>query len=199
MPFPRFVRENAFLVAAISLPLVVVGFFLVASVIPRWLVPPPAYDLILESSNYYDQNRPRVLVDFRVRDGRVQAVVRPVPPSSVSIPPAPKLFLFDHQSMRLREIPFEPPELQESEPAKTVTVDALAGRHVITDIKAPDGYELQTRNRHSAGIVGDLFGMRDYDERIALVNGGRVIAVELPQHHYRHALSPVGWIVDRPR
>ena len=40
----RFLRENAFLAAAVCLPLLVVVFFVLASIIPRWLVAPPAYD-----------------------------------------------------------------------------------------------------------------------------------------------------------
>jgi hypothetical protein len=195
----RVLRENAFLAAAISLPLVVVAFFLVASVIPRWLVPPPAYDLILQSTDYYDHNRPQVVVDFRVRDGRVQALVRPVPASNTYAPPVPKLFLFDHETMTVREIPFDVPELRENDPPSTVPIEALARHRVITDTKAPDGYELQTRNRHGAGVVGELFGMRSYDDRVALVKGGRVVAIELPRRQYGSSASPLGWIVEEGR
>ena len=56
---PRgFLRDNIFLVAAVSLPLIVVAFFLVASAIPRWLVPPPAYDLLISASDPYNQANP---------------------------------------------------------------------------------------------------------------------------------------------
>jgi hypothetical protein len=91
-----FLRKNAFLVAAVSLPVVVVGFFLLSTAIPRWLVPPPAYDLLLRSGRPYEPSGPRIAVDFYVRDGRVEAVVRPVPANTYSQLPA--LWLFDHRS-----------------------------------------------------------------------------------------------------
>src|SRR4026207_414357 len=71
----RFVRRNAFLVAAVALPLVVVIFFLLAAAIPRWTVAPPDFDLVLRGTSY-EQPAPRVSLEFDVRDGRVQATVR---------------------------------------------------------------------------------------------------------------------------
>ena len=41
MKIKDFARHNAALVAGISLPIVVVIFFLLATSIPRWLVDPP--------------------------------------------------------------------------------------------------------------------------------------------------------------
>ena len=38
-------RRNAFIVAAVLLPVVVVGLFLIASAAPRWRVPDPQFDL----------------------------------------------------------------------------------------------------------------------------------------------------------
>jgi len=71
----RFLRENAFLLAAVLLPLVVIGFFLVATAIPRWVVPAPAYDLLMRRAGAYDQTAPRVAVDFvlRAKVGEVPA------------------------------------------------------------------------------------------------------------------------------
>src|SRR5688572_30393210 len=75
----RFLRDNAFLVAAVSLPLVVIAFFLLAAAIPRWRVPPPAYDLLIRAADDYNPaaNR-RVVVDFEVRGGKVVATARPI-------------------------------------------------------------------------------------------------------------------------
>ena len=191
----RFLRENVFLVAAVSLPLVVVGFFLVASAIPRWLVAPPAYDLVVRASGTQDQASPRVAVDFTVRDGRVEATVRGLP--STAYPHVPKLFLVDHQTMSAREIPVDlPTNLTELDPAVIVPVKALAERRVLADTKAPDGYELETRTRRGTGLVGDVFGMSRYDERVALVNKGRVVGISFPAYHYGYGVSAVGWVLN---
>lgn len=191
----RFLRENTFLVAAALLPLVVVGFFLIAAAVPRWLVAPPAYDLLLRTSGSSDQTRPRVVVDFAVRDGRVEATVRGLP--ATAYPQVPALFLFDHQTMTVREVPFDlPVNLTELDPPVTVAVSALAGRRVLAQARAPDGYELATGRHRSTGLVGDLFGMGRSSWRVSLVNKGRVVEISLPAHEYGYGVSAVGWVLD---
>lgn len=194
----RFLRDNAFLVAAVSLPLVVVVFFLLSSAIPRWLVPPPAYDLLVRATDAYNQTNPRMTVDFNVRDGKVEATVRPVPANTYGLRSA--LFLFDHTTMTVREIPIELPDnLVEGDPPRTIVVDALAGRQVLAQAKAPDGYQLESRSQRGPGIVGEVFGMHRYDSEASLVNRGRVVPITLPVPYQNQYLSPVyavGWLVD---
>jgi len=190
-----FLRENAFLVAAVLLPLVIVGFFLLASAIPRWLVAPPAYDLLLRTYGSPDQTRPRVAVDFTVRDGRVEATVRGLP--ATAYPQAPKLYLFDHRTMTVREIPVDlPTNLTEQDPPVTVAVSALAGRRVLAETKAPDGYELETGRYRNTGLVGDLFGMGRQSGKTSLVNNGRVIEISLPPQESGYGVLAVGWVLD---
>jgi hypothetical protein len=191
----RFLKENAFLVAAVSLPVVVVGFFLLASVIPRWVVAPPAYDLLLRAGGPYDQKYPRVAVDFRARNGRVEAIVRPLPPNVYPQPSA--LLLFDHQTMSVREISVDlPANLAENDPPRTIVIDAFPGRQVLAQAKAPDGYELDIRSRRGPGIIGELFGMGRYDQRASLVNRGRVVPIALPSPYWSQPPAyAVGWLV----
>ena len=193
----RFLRENAFLLAAVLLPLAVVGFFLAATAIPRWVVPPPAYDLVLRTTGYPDQAAQRVAVDFVVRDERVEARVRALPATASVYPQIPKLFLFDHKTMNVSEIPFDlPANLAETDPASTVPVTALAGRRVLAQAKAPDGYMLNTPGYGSPGVFGGLFGMGYRGEKISLVNKGRVIAIAFPSPQYGYSVSSVGWLMN---
>jgi hypothetical protein len=192
-----FLRNNAFLVAAVALPVIVVAFFLVATAIPRWTVPPPAYDLVLRVGKPYEQPRSQVSVEFKVVDGRLEAIVRPAQKDQYV--PAWRLFRFDHQTLNLQEIPLEIPDSlpADSEP-QTIVVDALAGRQLLEQARAPDGYELRTdSNRGSAGLIGDLFGMRGYDQNVALVNRGRVVKLPLPSgYQYLSPVSSIGWLPD---
>src|SRR5262245_9349487 len=146
----RFLRDNAFLVAAVALPLLVVGFFLLSTALPRWLVPPPAYDLVLRSTRPFDGTQPRVATEIVVRDGRIEAIVRPLPQDSYLQPPA--LFLFDHQTMTVREIPLNIPAMAPGEPARTIAVDATNGRRVVSQDKAPDGYAVMMRTSNGPGV-----------------------------------------------
>jgi len=192
----RFARENLFLVAAASLPLLVIGLFLLASAVPRWLVAPPAYDLLVRVAGQYSQSRAPVAVDFAVRDGRVEATVRPLP-QATGYAEVPRLFLFDHETMNAREIRVDlPGNLTEGDPPVTVPVEALAGRRVLAETKAPDGYEFQARRRDGPGLIGGIFGMRRYGERVSVVNKGRVVPIPLPSNEYVYGVSFVGWVLD---
>ena len=192
--FGRFLRQNAFLVAAVALPLVVVVFFLLAAAIPRWTVPPPAYDLVLRGTSY-EQPAPRVSLEFDVRDGRVQATVRAAAPNTY--PSRATLFLFDHETLKVTRIQVDVPDMKESDPPHTFVVPILAKRQVIATTTAPDGYELKTSSRGGTGIVGDLFGMRRYDRGVSLVNRGRVLSLALPPpFEYYSPVYALGWVTD---
>src|SRR4051812_49056698 len=93
----RFLRENAFLTAAVCLPLLVVVFFVLASAIPRWMVAPPAYDLLIRANGSYTQANSRVSVEFAVRDGSVNVVVKPLSAGVYNAPS--RLLLFDQSTM----------------------------------------------------------------------------------------------------
>jgi hypothetical protein len=193
----RFLRDNAFLVASVLLPVVVVGFFLIASAIPRWTVPPPRYDIVLRSPGPYDQARPRVAVDFAVRHGRVEATVRALP--AAAYPQISSLFLFDHTTGYVRRIAVDvPQDMGENDPPRTFVVEALADRRALDDTRSPDGYELQARTNNSPGIIGDLFGMHRYELRAVLVNRGRVVTLDLPPpYEYQTSVNVIGWLEPR--
>jgi hypothetical protein len=190
-----FLRANAFLVAAAALPLVVVGLFLLAAALPRWTVAPPAYDLLIRATGTYDRTPPRVAVDFNVRDGRVEAIVRAVAPDTYA--PPSTLLLFDHQTSQVRTIPFEIPDVSTSSSPVTVPVEALRNVRVLAQLVAPDGYTFESRINRGPGIIGDLFGMNRYDPRAALVKSGRVLPIQgLASTVYHMPLQALGWVVN---
>jgi hypothetical protein len=195
----RFLRDNAFIVAAVALPVAVAAFFLVATVVPRWTVPAPAYDLVVRATRPYDATRTGVIVEFAVRGGRVEATVRPPTPPNVYAEPS-ALLLFDHETMSVREIPLElPTRMDEGEPPRTIVVEALSDRRVSPQAAAPDGYALQNRAGGSRGLVGDIFGMGSYRQNAVLVNGGRVVPLNLPAPYrdpYQSPVYHVGWVLE---
>ena len=190
----RFLRDNAFLAGAVALPLAVVLFFVLFTSIPRWTVEPPRYDLLLHA-RAWDRTGPKVTVDFAVHEGALRATVRPQ--AADASPQRSTLWLFDHRDMSVREVPLSLPErLDDGEAARTIVVEGLGGRRVVTQTTAPDGYEVQTRSSSSPGFIGDLFGMRRYDRTVTVVRRGRVIPIRVPSMpSYEHP-DFVGWLVD---
>lgn len=195
----RFLRDNLFLVASVLLPLVVVLFFAAANAVPRWTVPDPRYDALVRARGPYTSTNRWLSVDFSVRDGQVEASVRVLPATAYI--EAPRLLLIDHTTMGAREIPVNvPADMREGDPARTIVVDALAGRHVVADLTAPDGYRVEARSQRGPGLMGELFGMNRYGMDAALVNKGRVVGINLPApYEYQSPVTFVGWIVDEAR
>jgi hypothetical protein len=190
----RFLRDHAFLVAATALPLVVVGFFLLATAIPRFTVPPPAYDLLFHTTAF-DQAAPRMNVDLTVRDGQLFATLRPA--SDTSYPSRVHLWHFDHRTLTVREVPLDLPDrLAEDDGPQTIPVGAFAGRRVLAQPQAPDGYDLRSPTHRGPGIIGELFGMHRSDRTLSIAHRGRVIAIELPSPHAYQSPTMLGWLND---
>ena len=198
MSAPRgFLRDNLFLVAAVALPALVVVFFLLASALPRWFVAPPTYDLVLRAGKPYPRTPPRTTVEFRVRNGELEAVVRPARTDSWEQQWA--LFLFEHDTINLREIPVDlPASLPEESEPQIIPVKAFGDRRILPQMKAPDGYELETQPYRGPGIVGELFGMRRYDRSAVLIKNGRVVPLPLPSGvEHLSPVQAIGWVETR--
>lgn len=194
MSVGRFLRDNLFLVAAVLLPVAVVGVFLLSIAIPRFTVPPPAYDLLMAVSSY-DQAAPRLGVEFTVREGRVFATLRTLPANSY--PSRTTLWLFDHTTLSARQIPVDLPDrLAEGEQSRIVPVAGLSGRRIVSESRAPDGYQPRPRTSGSPGLIGDLFGMRRYDSTLSVVCRGRVVPVPMPSPYEYQAPVVLGWVID---
>jgi hypothetical protein len=193
----RFVRDNAFLIAAAALPVAVVALFLLATAIPRWTVPPPAYDVLLRTSTF-DQANPRVLVEFTVRDGKLLATLRQALPNVY--PNRNTLWVVDHRTMSVREVSIDAAtQVRDDELPTTIVVDALKDRRVLDGTKSPDGYEVRQPEYRSTGLVGDLFGMGRSGRGISLRKQGRVVPIELPGTYQNQSAVFVGWLTDGGR
>ena len=203
-----FLRDNAVLVAAFVLPAVVAMLFILATAIPKWTVPLPQHDLLVRAEQY-ESPPPDMSVEYMVRDERLEAVVKPVvkpdnPNVGTTYPQRWKLLLFDHTTRELREIPVNLPRDVPAGETRTVPVEALAGRRLLANEVAPDGYRVVSLNTYGSGggIVNELFGMnRRYRRGIAIGNNGRTIELELPAP-YRESygsIFTIGWTVDESR
>lgn len=193
-----FLRRNAFVLASVTLPAIVVLFFVLASAIPRWTVPAPGYDLVFRAQHPYSVRPTATLaVEITARGGRVEVTAQPS--DEKAFQPGWALFRFEHATGRIREIPIDLPSMAPGEARRRIVVDALAGLRLSTDAVAPDGYQLQGRQSGGSGLVGGMFGMgRRYRQSVTLVNRGRVVRVDLPsifEEYYQPSAQPVAWIL----
>jgi hypothetical protein len=196
MSVRAWLRGNLFLVAGVVLPVAVVLFFLLATAVPRWLVAPPAYDLLFAGSRAYQRDGERLWMAFRVRDGHLEAQVRDL--KEHESPRAPRLYRFDHGTGGVREIPVElPAGLVLGPEVQTFVVTALAGQRISTERRAPDGYLLRHRDRSGGGLFGELFGMHRSGAPYVIAKDGRVMAIPAPDAgRYYYQIDFLGWIID---
>jgi hypothetical protein len=188
-----FLRRNAFLVAAVTLPAAVIALFAIATIVSRRSVASPAYDLVFMVMRPYERGQ-TVVTDFIERDGRVHARLRAINEPYAS---SWELLLFDHETSTVSEIPFEAPDTVDDE-VQTVPVPAVANLRVSGESTAPDGYALEARYG-SSGIIGNIFGMGGSRGRVSLVNGGRAVALDLPAPYrnvYVSSAQVVGWVLE---
>jgi hypothetical protein len=189
----RLLRDNAFLVGAVSLPVAVVGLFLLVTAIPKLTVSPPGYDLLLQTTEY-DRAHSSISVELFVRDEALQARLRVVKDAQT---PRVRLWRFDHTTLSAREVPMNLPTLaSDVDVAQTVVVEAVRGRRIVTDTKAPDGYQLRTPDGGGPGVIGEIFGMHRYGQPTAIVNRGRVVPIDIQTSNQYQAPAFVGWVVD---
>jgi hypothetical protein len=204
----KFLRENFVLVAAFALPGAVAALFLVAMAIPRWTVALPQHDLVM-SIERWDSTPSEVYVTFVVRDGRLEADLRPLtkpanPAVGIIYPQKWALLLFDHQAMEVRELSLDLPRSLGEGETRTVPIEALAGQRLVPGGDAPDGYKVSSLNTGNSGggIVGEVFGMnRRYRRGVAVAKNGRTVELELPAPHRESyaAIHTIGWIADGSR
>ena len=211
-------KDNLFVVAALALPLIVIGFFLAATGIPRFLVDDPQYDALYVVEQYLNEE---YAMRFRVVDGRLRADVRLN--SSAVHWPNQMLFRFDASTQKTRRIdpivpesvkqslhskvanrsapasPLVAPEPAPADTSETFDVAETASLRVLPDATAPDGYEFRNEFTGNRGLFGELFGMGSRRSGISVARKGRVIPLMTPnedQYRYYNNGRLLGWIAQ---
>ncbi|MEM1155774.1 MAG: hypothetical protein AAGI44_16680 [Pseudomonadota bacterium] len=98
----QLLKENISLVVGVSLPVLLVLVFWVATVIPKMTVADPQYDL-LYTADYYDHNTLiGGAIQIDIRDGRLHAVFRETP--GIDQYNSPRIFYFDVSTGSTQEL-----------------------------------------------------------------------------------------------
>lgn len=185
-------KSHLFIVAAVALPVVVVALFVIASVVPGMRVADPQHDLVLAADTPHDRSANPVTIEVRVREGRVEADLRRAAPGTY--PASTRLFLYDHQTGDVREVPIDvPAALPGEDEVRTIEIEAFRGRRIVAEGRAPDGYAFELRSGNGPGLVGEIFGVGGYRQNAVIVNDGRIIPIELPSTSI-YAARAIGWL-----
>jgi len=191
----NFLRENMMIVVSIALPLLVVLFFALASVLPGMFSTPPEFDLLLSHQGRTTAKTSAVRISLTVEEGQLKALV--VKTEGTSYPNNPRLFRYDHLTGEVVEIDIRLPEnVAELAEGSEIPIPQLAGRKISEALRAPDGYEFRGRRR-GGGLMTELFGGSRYRTDVSIAKNGAVVRVRLPESDYWYNdVRLVGWVIE---
>ena len=190
-----FLRKNLLIIVSIALPLLVVIFFALASVLPGLYATPPAYDLLLTHQGRVLATDSPVKISLSVKAERLSA--RLVKSDGNTYNNNPRLFRYDHVTGEVREIDIPIPEnIAELPEGSEIPVPELAGLKISSALRAPDGYEFRGYRR-GGGLMMELFGGNRNRSNVTIAKDGAIVRLRLPASDYWYGdVRFLGWVTD---
>lgn len=190
-------KDNLFVVAAIALPILVTCLFALATVLPRYWVDDPQYDLLVSLDRHTQNQRPYQL-ELSVADGRLQAHAVSDRPNRYYSNQA-ELYRFNTRAGTLTPIDIPVGDIRVQQDGRTPIElpEELQKLELLTESMAPDGYHFRHRYGGSPGLFGELFGMGSRRQVIAVEKDGRVLDVNTAdkgRYRYYYNVEFLGWI-----
>jgi len=191
----KFLRENLMIVVSIALPLLVVVFFALASVVPNLFSTPPAYDMLITHQGAAVSTESPVRISLVVQDDTLKALV--VKSDESYYDNNPRLFRYFHVSGEIREINIPvTSDIADLPAGSEVAVPELAGLKVSSAIQAPDGYEFRAYRR-GGGLMVELFGGNRHRQSFTIAKDGAVTRVRFPSSDYWYNdVRFLGWVIE---
>lgn len=187
----NFIKENLVLVIGLTLPLLLILLFFVATVIPKSMGMPPQYEMLFTIMRYDYQTKPEYQLDFNVKNK--QLLVKAKKTDDKNAYNSKRLMAYDGKNETLREIAIDISKLTAGsevvlEETKNLTID--------TSAVSPDGYTLEGPNYSGSGLIGGLFGGGYRNSGFRLKKGS--VGYKIPnqqQDFYYNQVQFVGWII----
>jgi hypothetical protein len=191
----EFLRKNLMIVVSVALPLLVVIFFALASVLPGFYSTPPEYDLLLALHGRSTAKTSPVRISLMVKDEQLSAVV--VKWEKSSYDNNPRLFRYHHLTGEVREISIPLPEnVADLEEGSEILIPGLENTRINEAIRAPDGYEYRGRRR-GGGFMTELFGGSRNRTDVSIAKNGAIVRVRLPTLDYWYNdVRLIGWVIE---
>lgn len=211
MAFGKFVKDNLVLITGILLPVLIVIFFLAASMLPRFTGTPPQYDFLFVSEDYHNNLFAPVRFNFTTdENGRITAIVRELPETHYGASHYPVFYRYYAAENTAR--PFHASYFREliirdgeklKETKEVEMPDFLKSLRIDNNETAPDGYRLEFSHRsYNRSPASELFFMGSSRSRrgYRLVKDGNPLEFEVVTpgghraYYYSRNINFIGWI-----
>ena len=198
MALKKLIKENFVLAVGITLPVLLMMGFLLASRLPQTVSDPPQYDLVFSVTDYASANGNAIPVGVRllVKDGTLMAQYTRSDGNNYNY--WKKIYLYEAKTQRVRELPFGyPADMAKITDMREEVVEALRDKKMDTTLQAPDGYELSYDGYSHSGLVNELFlGGHSSEPRLRKDNSSiRLTTGDSRTSFYYSAVEFVGWVL----
>ncbi len=190
----NWLKENLVLAVGLTLPLLLILLFFVATVIPKSLGTPPQYEMLFTITKYDYQNKPEYVLDFNVKNQQLMVKAKKYDEKNNSNM-SRTLIAYDAKTETTREIAIDSSKLADGsevilEETKNMTIDNAS--------TSPDGYALAGPNYGGSGLLSGLFGGGYNNGGYRLKKGS--IGYRLPNaqnDYYYNQLQFLGWVIKK--
>ncbi len=189
-------RENPVIALSIALPILIVALFAAATLLPKLLVGPPAYSLLLVDDTANASISSPVNIDLSVVNDRVR--VRISKRKEDEVEHFPRIYMFDHVTASVRDIPIPLSEdIDQLQDGTEIVVPALTNLKISTAFRAPDGYEFRGYANGGAGLMTELFGSNRNRNGVTIAKDGAIVPIRLPvENDWYSDVRFLGWVVE---
>ncbi len=191
------IKENLVLAIGLTLPILLIVLFFVATVIPKSMGTPPQYEMLFTVNKYDYQNKPDYLLDFKVKNKQLMVKAKKLD-DKTNCCNATKLMAYDGKSETVREITIDIDKTGAAASNAEVILEETKDLTIDTNAVSPDGYTLDDPNYNRGGLLGGLFGGGYQNSGYRLKKGG--VGYKIPNaqaDYYYNQLQFIGWVVKK--
>ena len=192
----KLLREDAVIALSVALPVLVVALFSAATLLPRILVDPPVYSLLLVDDTANVSISSPVNIDLSVVNDRVR--VRISKRQEDEREQFPRIYIFDHATASVRDIPIPlPDDIDQLKDGTEIVIPGLTNLKISAAFRAPDGYEFQGFANGGAGLMTGLFVGNRTRNGVTIAKDGAIVRIRLPvANDWYSDIRFLGWVVE---
>ena len=191
----KWIKENLVLVIGLSLPILLIVLFFLATVLPKSFGTPPQYEMLFTTLKYEYENSPTYLVDFNVVNHQLMAKVMKNDDKSRNYN-SKKLMAYNPKTETVREITIDLVKAAEAN-INEVVLEETKDLKIDASVVSPDGYQFEGARYSSNGLIGGLFGGGNHNSGYRLKKGAMAYKVQTSQPDYYYSdFKFVGWVVN---
>lgn len=192
-----FIKENLVLVIGLTLPLLLIVLFFVATVIPKAMGTPPQYEMLFTTVRYDYQNTQDYFLDFAVKNQQLTVKVQKNENKDRNYN-VKKLMAYDGKTETVREIAIDITKTAGASNGIEVVLEETKNMIIDTSSVSPDGYALDGPNYGGGGLMGGVFGGGYRNSGFRLKKGS--VGYKIPneqQNYYYNQVQFIGWVIKK--